>query len=244
MLPASSRISRFLFDGTRGLINSAHDGPTRRAGRSPIHTRKVEMHAVHDYRYVITCSSLPRAFKTEFRKLVRSRIGKGFDPRTGATFLISNEKQCRRVAILLHGFQVLRAGGFAPQTPWNFRSKHLHYLIGRWLSEGVDGQELTDRITHLRLFVRWIGKYALLDELKIYAVGAGAGDSSARTGHLASGIDIPLLTREKVMETLYEQRGDLRKTARALGSSTRMVSLAVSEGQPFSGLPPGLSILP
>jgi hypothetical protein len=84
------------------------------------------------------------------------------------------------------------------------------------LSEGVDGQELTDRITHLRLFVRWIGKYALLDELKIYAVGAGAGDSSARTGHLASGIDIPLLTREKVMETLYEQRGDLRKTARAL----------------------------
>lgn len=202
------------------------------------------MYAIHDYRYVITCSTLPRTFKSEFRKLIRSRIGKGFDPRTGATFLISNETQCRRVAVLLHGFQTLRAGGFAPQSPWNFRSKHLHYLIGRWLSEGVDHQELTDRITHWRLFVRWIGKYVLLDELKIPAVDARAGDGSATIRHLASPIDIPLLTREKVMEVLFEHRGDLRKTARALGTSTRMVALAVSEGRPLPLLPQGLSILP
>jgi hypothetical protein len=181
MPPASSRSNLFLLDGARGLINSAHDRPDAAApGHTlTIHARKPQMYAIHDYRYVITCSTLPRTFKSEFRKLIRSRIGKGFDPRTGATFLISNETQCRCVAVLLHGFQTLRAGGFAPQSPWNFRSKHLHYLIGRWLSEGVDHQELTDRITHWRLFVRWIGKYVLLDELKIPAVDARAGDGSA-----------------------------------------------------------------
>ncbi|GAB7522590.1 hypothetical protein [Paraburkholderia sp. 2C] len=202
------------------------------------------MYAVHDYHYVITCSSLPRAFKTEFRRLIRSRIKKGFDPRTGASFPLSTETQCRRVAVLLHGFQVLRAGGFALQTPWNFRSKHLRFLIGRWLSEGVGGRDLTDRVTHWRLFVRWIGKYALLDEFKIPPVDAGAADSSHVTDHKASIIEIPLLTREKVMEVLCEHRGDLRKTARTLGTSTQVVALVVSEGRPLPAVPSGLSILP
>ncbi len=71
----------FLLNGARGLITAHTNGPVlRRPDRSSIHAS--EMYVVYDYHYIITCSSLPQAFKTEFRQLVRSRIGTIVDRRT------------------------------------------------------------------------------------------------------------------------------------------------------------------
>jgi hypothetical protein len=191
------------------------------------------MYVVYDYRYVITCSSLPGPFKHEFRKLIRSRIGGQLDPRTGALCPIPEEMQCHRVAVLLHGFQTLRKGGYALQSPWSLQGKHLRYLLQRWSREGIDAREVDARIAHWRVFVRWIGKHALLAplELPAPAAGTGIGQSPASSEQPVAPIDIPVLTREKVMAVLDAHRGSLHKTAHVLGTSTRMVCLAVTEGR-------------
>jgi len=198
------------------------------------------MYVVYDYRYVITCSSLPRSFKYELRKLLRGRIGKKLDPRTGAYCPIPEEVQCRRVAVLLQGFQTLRKGGYALQSPWSLQGKHLRYLQECWSREGIEARELAARIAHWRVFVRWIGKHALLAQLEVLAPAAGTGmsldQSPTSSEQPAAPIDIPVLTRERVMAMLDAHRGSLHKTAHALGTSTRMVCLAITEGRSRPGL--------
>ncbi|HDR9102821.1 TPA: hypothetical protein QDB15_002443 [Burkholderia vietnamiensis] len=194
---------------------------------------------IYDYRYVITCSSLSGLFKHEFRKLVRGRIGRQLDPRTGALYSIPEEKQCRPVAVLLHGFQTLRKGGYALQSPWSLQGKHLRYLLEHWSREGIDASELAARIGHWRVFVKWIGKHALLAQLEWRApvAGTGMGQSPPSSGQPVAPIDIPVLTREKVMAVLVAHRGNLHKTAHALGTSTRMACLALTEGRPRPNVP-------
>ena len=142
------------------------------------------MQAVYDYRYVITCSSLPAVFKRDFRKLVRNRINFSLDARTGRRYAVPAEAQCRRVAVLLEGFRVLRAGGFTPETPWNLKAKHLHYLRARWSTEGLPEHAVADRLRHWREFVVWTNKRALLPILSLFPREAAprSRDTRARTG--------------------------------------------------------------
>lgn len=205
------------------------------------------MHVGYDYRYVIACSSLPGEFKGEFRKLVRGRVNSTFDRRTGARYPVSAETQCRRVAALLQGFEVLRAGGFAPQTPWNLQGKHLRFLIARWSAQELTSPDLAEKLVHWRQFVLWINKRALLALLSA-PLPTGAprvGKEHARSSAPATyGLpDIPVLTHDKAMAALTEQRGNLRKAARALGTTTHSVCQAVTEGRPRQEPIPGLKIL-
>lgn len=99
------------------------------------------MYALYDYRYVIACSSMPLEFTREFRRLARGRVTSTYDRRTGAKDPVPAETQCRRVAEVLAGFEVLRAGGYALQMPRNFSSKHLRFLISLWSVQQLTSQE-------------------------------------------------------------------------------------------------------
>ena len=205
------------------------------------------MHVVYDYRYVIACSSLPRDFKRDFRKLVRGKVSSTFDRRTGAQYPVSPETQCRRVAALLEGFEVLRAGGFAPQTPWNLQGKHLRFLISRWSAQELTSPDLAEKLVHWRQFVLWIRKRALL---ALLSAPVRAGESCVDNEHVQRPAvvpyarpNIPVLTYDKAMAALTEQRGNLRNAARALGTTTHALCQAVTEGRPRDEQIPGLKIL-
>ncbi|MFM0156757.1 hypothetical protein PQR05_19175 [Paraburkholderia sediminicola] len=206
------------------------------------------MQAVYDYRYVITCSSLPVVFKREFRKLVRNKIDSSLDARTGRRYAVPAEAQCRRIAVLLEGFRVLRAGGFASESPWNLRAKHLRYLRAHWSTEGLPENAVADKLRHWREFVVWINKRALLPILSLFPREAAprSGDTRTRSGELLhdnSLITIPVLTEAIVMAALTEHRGNLRKAARALGTTTAAVCHALTGGRARDEAIPGLTIL-
>ncbi len=156
------------------------------------------------------------------------------------------EAQCRRVAVLLEGFRVLRAGGFTPETPWNLKAKHLHYLRARWSTEGLPEHAVADRLRHWREFVVWTNKRALLPILSLFPREAAprSRDTRARSGELVhdnSPIAIPVLTEAIVMAALTEHRGNLRKAARALGTTTAAVCHALTGGRARDEAIPGLT---
>ena len=206
------------------------------------------MQAVYDYRYVITCSTLPAVFKREFRKLVRNRIDSSLDVRTGRCYAVPAEVQCRRVAVLLEGFRVLRAGGFTPETPWNLKSKHLHYLRSRWSTEGLPEQAVAERLRHWREFVVWINKLGLLPILSLFPRETAPRSRHTRAPGGALVHDntlpaIPVLTEAIVMAALTEHRGSLRRAAYALGTTTAAVCHALTGGRARDEAIPGLTIL-
>jgi Transcriptional regulator containing GAF, AAA-type ATPase, and DNA binding domains len=193
------------------------------------------MQVVYDYRYVIACSSLPGEFKREFRKLVRGKVNWKYDRRTGANYAVSPETQCRRVAELMDGFEALRAGGFALQTPWNFQGKHLSYLIARWSAQDATWYDQA-KLVHWREFLLWIRKRTLLALLNsTVRAQAPYGDKSPAVAAVVparGGPAIPVLTYDNVLSALTEHRGNLRKAARALGTTTRALSQAFTEDTP------------
>jgi hypothetical protein len=209
--------------------------------------RKTGMHVVYDYRYVIACSSLPGEFKREFRKLARGKVDRKYDRRTGANYPVSPETQCYRVAELLDGFEALRAGGFALQTPWNFQGKHLSYLIAWWRAQEPTWYDQT-KLVHWRQFLLWIRKRTLLALLNS-TVRAEASCGHKTPAPVAvvparGGAAIPVLAYDTVLSALTEHRGNLRKAARALGTTTRAVSQAFTEDSPSEKqLPSSIRIL-
>ncbi|CAH2801757.1 MAG: FIG00457213: hypothetical protein [uncultured Paraburkholderia sp.] len=116
------------------------------------------MYVLYDYRYVIACSRLPYEFRRGFRRLARGRVTSTYDWRTRAKEAVPAETQCRRVAEVLLGFEALRAGGYALQTPWNFRAKHLQALLNRWSTQRLTSEEAAERLGHWCEFFRWIRK--------------------------------------------------------------------------------------
>ncbi|WP_243658196.1 hypothetical protein [Paraburkholderia sp. BL9I2N2] len=208
---------------------------------------KTNMHVVYDYRYVIACSSLPGEFKREFRKLVRGKVNWKYDRRTGTSYPVSPETQCRRVAELLDGFETLRAGGFAPQTPWNFQGKHLSYLIAQWSAQEPGWYDLA-KLVHWRQFLLWIKKRTLLALLNSTARADASCDHNAphevAVVQAWRGAAIPVLSYDKALSALTEHRGNLRKAARVLGTTPRAVAQAFTEDRPSEKqVPAGIRIL-
>ncbi|MEX3900102.1 hypothetical protein [Paraburkholderia sp. BR10954] len=205
------------------------------------------MYVLYDYRYVIACSNLPSEFRREFRRLARGRVKSTFDRRTGTKTPVPDETQCRRVAELLAGFEALRASGYAPQTPLNFQGKHLRFLVARWSAQRLTSEDAAEKLEHWHQFLLWIRRRALLTLLILPVPAREAGvdekDERIRGSAACMRPDIPVLTRDKAMEALTEHRGNLRKAARALGTTTHAVFQALNEGRPpRKELPPGLTI--
>lgn len=206
------------------------------------------MNIHYDYRYVITCSKLPKDVRREFRRLVRGRVTVTYYSRTRIETPLSTEAQCRRIAEVLEGFEALRSSGFALHSPWNFGSKHLRFLIDRWSTQQMTGKQCAERFEHWCQFLLWIRKRQLISLLNasmrtLTSPRANDGRGGTQVGGYARPA-IPILTREKIMEVLDEQRGSLMRAARALGTSTRSIYEVLGEGQPpEKQLAPGLTIL-
>lgn len=195
------------------------------------------MHAIYDRQYVITCSTLPDTFKSEFRKIVRSHGGRMHDPRTGDTYYIKDDMQCLNIAVVLHDFQILHAGGYTLQDPRNVQAKHLCYLFHCWAQEGLAGSALFVRMMQWDTFLCWLGRNVLLAYLDSLFTTVEEDDISPSepSGEVID-IQVPLLTRDVVTTVLDEHQGSLRKAARALGTSIGMVHAALKGG---GGQPPG-----
>jgi integrase len=82
---------------------------------------------------------------------------------------LSIKTQEYRAAKLCKAFKELRDGGFALQTPWSLKHKHVQSLVDTWIAAGQSGGTIENKLTYLRALAQWMGKTNLIGSLDDYA---------------------------------------------------------------------------
>ncbi|MDN7934557.1 integrase domain-containing protein [Burkholderia metallica] len=88
---------------------------------------------------------------------------------------LSIKTQEYRATAICKAFVELREGGFALQTPWSLKTKHVEYLVDRWMNEGQSGGTIENKLTYLRALAQWLGKANLVGTLGDYVDRRAAG---------------------------------------------------------------------
>lgn len=88
---------------------------------------------------------------------------------------LSIKTQERRATAICKAFVELREGGFALQTPWSLKAKHVQYLVERWVKDKQSGGTIENKLTYLRALAQWMGKANLIGTLADYVDRREAG---------------------------------------------------------------------
>lgn len=85
-----------------------------------------------------------------------------------STKALSIKTQERRTSAICRAFVELREGGFALASPWNLRSKHVAWLVSKWVGEGQSGGTIENKLTYLRALADWMSKTGVVGTLGDY----------------------------------------------------------------------------
>ncbi|MCA7888661.1 integrase domain-containing protein [Burkholderia contaminans] len=88
---------------------------------------------------------------------------------------LSIKTQEYRATAICKAFVELREGGFALQTPWSLKTKHVEYLVDRWVQDQQSGGTIENKLTYLRALAQWLGKANLVGTLGDYVDRREAG---------------------------------------------------------------------
>ncbi|VWC46866.1 Fis family transcriptional regulator [Burkholderia lata] len=88
---------------------------------------------------------------------------------------LSIKTQEYRATAICKAFVELREGGFALQTPWSLKTKHVEYLVDRWVKDEQSGGTIENKLTYLRALAQWLGKANLVGTLGDYVDRRAAG---------------------------------------------------------------------
>ncbi|MXN76477.1 Fis family transcriptional regulator [Burkholderia sp. 4701] len=88
---------------------------------------------------------------------------------------LSIKTQEYRATAICKAFVELREGGFALQTPWSLKAKHVKYLVERWVKDEQSGGTIENKLTYLRALAQWLGKANLVGTLGDYVDRCQAG---------------------------------------------------------------------
>ncbi|MDN7500144.1 helix-turn-helix domain-containing protein [Burkholderia gladioli] len=88
---------------------------------------------------------------------------------------LSIKTQEYRAMAICKAFVELREGGFALQTPWSLKAKHIKYLVERWVEDKQSGGTIENKLTYMRALAQWMGKANLVGTLADYVDRREAG---------------------------------------------------------------------
>lgn len=88
---------------------------------------------------------------------------------------LSIKTQEYRATAICKAFVELREGGFALQTPWSLKTKHIEYLVAQWVKAEQSGGTIENKLTYLRALAQWLGKANLVGTLGDYVDRREAG---------------------------------------------------------------------
>src|ERR1700739_1742246 len=91
------------------------------------------MAAILNVRATVNGYSFAPEFRDALLKLFDSNIWRVHSATRISHKALSIRTQEYRAASLCKAFQELRQGGFALQSPWSLKHKHIEYLVRRWV---------------------------------------------------------------------------------------------------------------
>ena len=127
------------------------------------------MAAILNVRAIVNGYGFGPEFRDALLKLFDENVSRVHSTTRISNRPLSIKTQEYRAAKLCKAFKELREGGFALQTPWSLREKHVKFLVGAWIAAGQSGGTIENKLTYLRALAQWMGKTNLIGSLDDYA---------------------------------------------------------------------------
>jgi integrase len=126
------------------------------------------MAAILNVRAIVNSYGFGPEFRDALLNLFDENVARVHSTTRISNRALSIKTQEYRAAKLCKAFKELRAGGFALQTPWSLKHKHVKYLVDSWIAAGQSGGTIENKLTYLRALSQWMGKTNLIGALDDY----------------------------------------------------------------------------
>jgi integrase len=126
------------------------------------------MAAILNVRAIVSGYGLSPEFRDALLKLFDGHVASIHSTTRISSKALSIKTQERRATALCKSFVELREGGFALQTPWSLKAKHVDYLVHGWIAKGQSGGTIENKLTYLRAIAQWMHKANLVGTLGDY----------------------------------------------------------------------------
>lgn len=126
------------------------------------------MAAILNVRAVVKRYGLPPAFTDALLQIFDEHVNEVHSKTRISTKSLSVKTQEKRTTAICKSFVELRQHGFAPETPWSLKHKHVEFLVTYWVSLGQGGGTIENKLTYLRALASWMGKHNLVGTLADY----------------------------------------------------------------------------
>ena len=161
--PTQARSARLVASG-----RDAACGAEMKRRIAVIGCKEERMAAVLNVRAIVNGYGFGPEFRDALLKLFDDNVSRVHSTTRISKRALSIKTQEYRVAKLCKAFRELREGGFALQTPWSLKQKHVRYLVDRWVAAGQSGGTIENKLTYLRALAQWMNKANLVGSLDEY----------------------------------------------------------------------------
>jgi integrase len=111
---------------------------------------------------------LPADFKRELEVLFLENVNRVHSRTRVSAKTLSVKTQGYRLQKLCRSFLELRENGFALQSPWSLKEKHVRFLVELWVGKKQSAGTIENKLTYFRAFADWISKPKLVGTLADY----------------------------------------------------------------------------
>ncbi|MBC8640741.1 integrase domain-containing protein [Caballeronia sp. EK] len=111
---------------------------------------------------------LPADFKNALSVLFLDNAGRVHSRTRVSSKKLSVKTQGYRLQKLCHSFVELRENGYALQSPWAIKPKHVRFLVELWVRKKQSAGTIENKLTYLRAFAGWVNKSTLVGALADY----------------------------------------------------------------------------
>lgn len=126
------------------------------------------MSAILNVPAVLRIYRLPKDFKGDLERLLLDNVNRIHSRTRVSEKPLSIKTQELRARAICKSFEELRGNGYALQSPYSLKAKHVQFLVDYWVKESLSGGSIENKLTHLRALASWMGKSNLVNTLGDY----------------------------------------------------------------------------
>jgi integrase len=117
---------------------------------------------------VLAKYSLPTRMKRELLPLLKGNLSKVLSSTRVSMKRSSLKTQEWRLYTILRTFEEIRESGYKIESPYSLAQKHFVAVVKRWVADEQTIGTMQNKLSHLKAFAHWMGKFGLVKSLYDY----------------------------------------------------------------------------
>ncbi|MFM0326441.1 helix-turn-helix domain-containing protein [Caballeronia glebae] len=119
-------------------------------------------------RSVVRGYRFPEDFRSALERILEDNVDRVHSRTRVSKKPLSIKTQEYRIRKICLSFQELRENGYALQSPWNLKHKHVKVLVDLWVGRKQTGGTIENKLTYLRALAGWMNKPNLIGPLESF----------------------------------------------------------------------------